>query len=186
MSRKPWIREIPEHARPIEKKTWRKGEPLEKQKEVLESLRELVRRRKAWLEYLDGEYQEYQNPYCAWDAFLLADRWGLPLSPAIREYFLTCGKTVMKTSRTKDIPFALGFGGRRGKGSLLRQYTGQRTLEYGALQKQWYINTARFRDTKKGSEADQAAEQAAKDANLRFGTRLDTAQIIKHKIFRKR
>lgn len=189
MSKPVQIRELPAHRKPIEKKTWKKGEPIEKLKEALRTIDDLVDRRKASLKYLESEYREIGNPYCAWDAFLLSEKWGLPLPPAIRDYFLKGGKKVMKTSQPKDIGFALGFGGPTGPRSLLSQYRRRMALEYAAAQKQFYINTGSFKKKqpeKAHTEGLRAADQAVCDANIRFGTDLESEQVTKHKIFRKK
>ena len=178
MGRKAIIREVEEHRRPIEMKTWQRGEPEEKLRVVIRSMGGVVGRRKVWLEYLCAEYEKTNNPLYAWDARSLAREWGLPVPAWVEEYLDRAGKTLLHAEKkADDVSGAFGFKGDIGKTSLFRQYERQRAIEHAKNIVQNYIN--------RGESLKAAIKKAVAEVNHTYGTDLKEEVIRKQRYSHK-
>jgi hypothetical protein len=170
--RKPVIREIEDHRKPIPRKTWKKGESEEKLKDVFRGASEFVERRKAWLRYLDSEFQKTKNPLCAWDARSLAREWGLPTPEWVESYLDRAGAKLLHAENKADvIPGALGFKGDTGGASQFRQYEIQRAKEFGIASMKQSIS--------EGDRRNHAAVKAAEEIKNRFGISYRPSTLLK-------
>ena len=178
MGRKANIRNE-EHRRSIPKKTWKKGEPIEKLKEALRGISDLVNRRKAWLQYLGSEYAKTKNPLYPWDARSLAREWRLPIPEWVEEYLDRVGKKLLHAeNKVTVITWALGFKGDIGRTSQFRQYELRHAKEYAVALMEHYIS--------EGDSVEYAAGRAADEAGKFFGIKLSGENILRYRMKRNK
>jgi len=114
MSRKRKSKPVPDHLKPIEGVSWKKGEPepFEKLKDYFQrvSNASIAERRLKWLSVFREDFEAEGNPLCAWDAYLLSRKDGVPVPEWVLQYFDMVGKRLLDAKRkAKDLPLCLGF-----------------------------------------------------------------------------
>jgi len=109
-SKKP--RPIPDHRKPIENiHCDLESEGPEEVKAKFEAIFSAVpNKRQAWLDALEREYEETENPLCVWDAWSLARGWGHAVPSWVLAYMDDTAKMLLRSeNKTKDVPSILGF-----------------------------------------------------------------------------
>jgi hypothetical protein len=177
--RPPRIREVEAHRKPIPKKTWKRGEPEEKLKEVVKGISDLVARRKAWLQYLGKEFEDTHNPLCPWDARSMARKWGLPVPRWVEEYLDRAGKKLLHAeNKTEILSLAFGFKADTGGSSQFRQYELRHAKEYALALAEDLI--------RQGEQVDWAIGKAAHEAEKALQIPLSSEVILNYRLEKRK